>query len=101
LKKRALSEGYVWSDNLKVHIYSFFLADSKIRDENTPLTWENTFFTENPNKGKLIHFELGGSVFYANNLPNFIRKELAVTYPEWSWDRMDDIVPLIHKDLQE
>ena len=40
-----------------------------------------------------------GSIFYANNLPPFIRRELAITYSKWNWDRMDDLIPLIHKDL--
>ena len=35
----------------------------------------------------MIHFELAGSLFYANNLPVFIRNELIKTYNEWSWDR--------------
>jgi len=99
MKLRAINEGFVWNDNLKLHVYSFFLSNSKIRDEHTPLSWEEDFFAKNPDKGKIIHFELGGSVLYANNLPPFIRKELAITYPKWSWDRMNLLIPLIHKDL--
>jgi len=37
MKRRALEEGFIWNDNLKVHVYSFLLNDSKIRDEHTPL----------------------------------------------------------------
>lgn len=28
MKLRAINEGFVWNDNLKVHLYSFFLNDS-------------------------------------------------------------------------
>ena len=37
LKYRAINEGFVWNDNFKVHLYSFFLNGSKIRDEHSPL----------------------------------------------------------------
>ena len=52
---------------------------------------EEKFFRENPDKGRMVHFELGGSVFYANNLPVFMREQLGRTYTEWSWDRMDRV----------
>ena len=44
MKLRAINEGFVWNDNLKVHLYSFFLNNSQIRDEHTPLSWEKEYF---------------------------------------------------------
>ena len=43
----------------------------------------------------MIHFELTGSLFYANNLPAFIRNELIKTYNKWSWDRQNKITKMI------
>jgi len=37
MKQRTLYENYVWNDNYKVHLYSFLLKNSTVRDENSPL----------------------------------------------------------------
>ena len=47
----------------------------------------------------MIHFELTGSLFYANNLPAFIRNELIKTYNKWSWDRQNKITKMIFDDM--
>ena len=99
MKQRTLEENYLWKDNYKVHLYSFLLKNLTIRDENSPLQNEINFFNEHPEKGKIIHFELAGSLFYANILPAFIRNELIKTYNKWSWDRLNKIPEMIFDDM--
>lgn len=37
MKQRTLEENYLWSDDCKIHLYSFLLNSSTVRDEHTPL----------------------------------------------------------------
>ncbi|KAL9656108.1 hypothetical protein ABK040_007726 [Willaertia magna] len=73
-----------------------FLTDI-IEHERNDLKVEEAFFRDYPQLGKFIHWQILGSILNATDVPEILRKEIALH--EKSWDKIDHLakrVELLH-----
>jgi len=80
---------------------NFFLVDINLidfenKDELADILLENQWFTQNPSKGFMIQHRILGEQIDPFTMPSDLVKSAAMTFNQWSQDKLPDFLDTIH-----